>query len=135
MLLGELLNKTMASPQQSSGFASSLSKLSSAPQIQEKWWWQLGTQLPVWLTQLPDNLGKIFNQYRQPIISIALILAAGILLKVVLAVIAALNEIPIMTPTLKLVGVGYSSWFVNRYLLSSSTRQELSKIIQEVINK
>ncbi len=125
----------MASPQQSSGFASSLSKLSSAPQIQEKWWWQLGTQLPVWLTQLPDNLGKIFNQYRQPIISIALILAAGILLKVVLAVIAALNEIPIMTPTLKLVGVGYSSWFVNRYLLSSSTRQELSKIIQEVINK
>ncbi len=125
----------MTSPQQSSGFTSSLSKLSSAPQIQQKWWWQLGTQLPVWLTQLPDHLGKIFNQYRQPIISIALILAAGISLKVVLAVIAALNEIPLMAPTLKLVGIGYSIWFVNRYLLRSSTRQELSQIIQEVLNK
>ncbi|MBV8886140.1 MAG: CAAD domain-containing protein [Chroococcidiopsidaceae cyanobacterium CP_BM_RX_35] len=125
----------MASPQQSSEFASSLSKLSSNPQIQEKWWWQLGTQLPVWLTQLPDNFGKIFNQYQQPIISIALILAAGISLKVVLAVIAALNELPLMAPTLKLVGIGYSIWFVNRYLLKSSTRQELSQIIQEVLNK
>lgn len=125
----------MSSSQQSSGFSSLLSQLSSAPQIQEKWWWQLGTQVFAWLTHLSSNLGRVLERYGQPIIIIALILAAGISLKVVLAVIAALNEIPLIAPTMKLVGMGYSIWFVNRYLLRSSTRQELSQIIQEILKK
>ncbi len=38
-------------------------------------------------------------------------------------------------PTLNLVGIGYSTWFVNRYLLKASTRQELFQLIQNFLNK
>lgn len=53
---------------------SPVSKLSPPPQIQEKWWWQIGTQVPVWLAELPDYLGRLFNQYKQAIINVTLIL-------------------------------------------------------------
>lgn len=111
-----------------------LSKLSAPSQIQEKWWWQTGTQVPVWLAELPDYLGKLFNQYNQAIISLALILAGIITLRVVLAVMDALNNIPLLEPTFKLVGVGYCVWFINRYLLRAETRQELFQEIQGVLN-
>ncbi len=78
---------------------SPLLRLSSSPQIKEKWWWQVGSQIPVFLAQLPDYLGKLFNEYKQPSISVALILAAIITLRVVLAIIDALNDIPLLATT------------------------------------
>jgi hypothetical protein len=36
------------------------------------------------------------------------------------------NEIPLLAPTFELVGIGYASWFVYRYLLQASTRKELT---------
>ncbi len=107
-----------------------LSNQLSAPQINEKWWWRIGSQVSVWLGQLPDYLGRLFNQYKQALISLALILAAIITLKVVLAVMDALNDLPLLVSTFKLVGIGYTVWFVNRYLLRASTRQELFQLIQ-----
>lgn len=96
---------------------------------------RIGTQIANWLAQLPDLLSQIFNEYKQPIVSVALILAAIITLRVVLAVLVALNGIPLVAPTFKLVGVVYSSWFVNRYLLKASTRQELFQEIQGFLDK
>lgn len=101
---------------------------------QEKWR-RVGAQISEVLAQLPDNLGRFFSQYKQAIISISFILAAIVTLKVVLAVIDTLNGIPLLKPTLNLVGIGYSTWFVNRYLLKASTRQELFQLIQNFLNK
>ena len=112
-----------------------LSKLSSSPQIKEKWWWLLGTQIPVFLAQLPDYLGRLFNEFKQLIVTVALILAAIITLRVILAVIDALNDIPLLASTLKLIGISYSIWFVYRYLLRNSTRQELSQVIQGLLKE
>ena len=42
----------------------------------------------------------------------------------------ALNGIPLVSPTFELIGIGYSAWFVNRYLLKASNRQELAQEIQ-----
>ncbi|MBV9385221.1 MAG: CAAD domain-containing protein [Chroococcidiopsidaceae cyanobacterium CP_BM_ER_R8_30] len=67
--------------------------------------------------------------------SIGLILAAFITLRVVLAVIDVLNDIPLLAPALKLIGIGYSFWFTNRYLLRASTRQELSQLIQGFLKR
>ena len=119
------------SPNAMAAESSPPSKLLPPPEIQEKWWWQIGTQVAVWLSQLPDYLGRLFkSEYKQQIISVALILAAIITLKVVLAVMDALNDLPLLAPTLELIGVGYSAWFVYRYLLRTSTRQELFQTIQ-----
>ena len=43
-----------------------------------------------------------------------------------MAVLDALNDIPLVAPTFELIGIGYSVWFVYRYLLKASTRQELT---------
>lgn len=95
-------------------------------------WQRLGAQISDFLAQLPDYIGRFFNQYKQPIISLGLIFAAIITVKVVLAVIDALNDIPLLQPTFELIGITYSVWFVNRYLLQSSKRQELAQQIDEL---
>jgi len=106
-----------------------LAKLSPAAQSDEQWR-QIGTQVSGSLAHLPGNLGMLFNEYKQPITSVALIVAAIIMVKVVLAVLDVLNDIPLLVPSFDLVGIGYSVWFVNRYLLKASNRQELSQEIQ-----
>lgn len=95
-------------------------------------WQRIGTQVSEFLAQLPEYIGRFFNQYKQPIISLGLIFAAIITVKIVLAVIDALNDIPLLQPTFELIGIGYTAWFVNRYLLQASRRQELSDEIEKL---
>ena len=88
---------------------------------------RIGTQVSVFLAQLPNYIGRFFNEYKQPIISIALVVAGLIALRVVLTILVALIDIPLVAPTFKLIGMVYSVWFISRYLLKASTRQELSE--------
>lgn len=87
------------------------------------------------LVALPSDVGRLFNQYRQLIISIALIVGIAVALKVVLAIIDALNDIPLVAPTLELVGIGYSIWFISRYLVIASKRQELVQQTQVLLER
>ena len=112
-----------------------LSQLSPAPGINQKSWSLLGRQVSDWLGQLPESLARLWNQYRQALISVALILAAIIALRLVLAVLNAVNGIWLLQETLELVGISYSAWFAWRYLLKKSTRQELSQEIQGILNR
>lgn len=122
-----------ANPTTAEGMAATepapLAKLPPAPQTDEQWR-QVGTQISVFLAELPDYIGKFFNDYKQPIITVTLIVTAFIAVRVVLAVLDALNDIPLLSPTFELIGIGYSAWFINRYLLKASKRQELAQEIQ-----
>ena len=102
------------------------------PAAQEEQWRQIIKQTSVFLGQLPDYVSRFFNEFKQQIISFALIVAALIALRVVLTVLVTLNDIPLIAPTFKLVGMVYLGWFVNRYLLKSSNRQELYQEIQKL---
>jgi glutamyl-tRNA synthetase len=82
------------------------------------------------LAELPGILTRFFNQYRKPIVTVGLILAFGVGIKVTLAVIDALNDIPLLAPTFELIGIVYTAWFVYRYLLRASNRQELWTEVQ-----
>lgn len=82
------------------------------------------------LANLPEYLGSFFNQYKQPIINVGLFVAAILAVKIFLAVLDALNDIPLLSPFFELVGMGYAAWFTSRYLLKSSTRQELAGDIE-----
>jgi hypothetical protein len=77
--------------------------------------------------ELPEYLGEFFSEYQRPLTTLGLILASVITVKVTLAVLDAINDIPLLAPTFELVGIGYSAWFVYRYLLRASNRQELSE--------
>jgi CAAD domains of cyanobacterial aminoacyl-tRNA synthetase len=77
------------------------------------------------LSELPDYLSNFFADYQKPIVTVGLIVAGGITIKVTLGVLNTLNDIPLVAPFFELVGIGYTAWFVYRYMLKNSTRQEL----------
>lgn len=91
-----------------------------------------GEQVSRFLAALPDYLGTFFNQYKQPLVTLGIFVAAIIAVRVVLAILDALNDIPLVAPTFELIGIGYSAWFVYRYLLKASTRQELNSEITTI---
>jgi hypothetical protein len=108
--------------------AGTITKLQPPVQSQEEWR-KYGEQVSDFLATLPDYVGNFFNQYKQPLVSVGLIVGAIVAVKVLLAVLDSLNDIPLVAPTFELIGIGYSAWFVYRYLLKASTRQELTNEI------
>jgi hypothetical protein len=96
---------------------------------------QVSDKVSVFLARLPDYVGKFFNDYKPQITTVALILAAIISVKIVFAVLDAINDIPLIGTIFELVGIGYATWFVSRYLLKASTRQELSSEINTFKNQ
>jgi CAAD domains of cyanobacterial aminoacyl-tRNA synthetase len=101
--------------------------------IQKGQW--IFTQVKDFLSQLSENLGTLFRENQQLLINLGLIFGAIIAFRVSLAVISAINEIPLVAPTFELVGIGYSVWFISRYLLNTSNRQELGQKIQGFLDK
>lgn len=106
-----------------------ITKIQPSTQSQEEWL-KYGEQISSFLSALPEYLGTFYNKYKQPLIFAAVFVAAVVAVKVVLAVLDALNDIPLVAPTFELIGIGYSTWFVYRYLLKASTRKELTNEIQ-----
>ncbi|MBW4576075.1 MAG: CAAD domain-containing protein [Aphanothece sp. CMT-3BRIN-NPC111] len=93
-------------------------------------WKEWGQQVKQILAELPDYIGQFFSDNQRAIISLGLLFGGIVSLKLILAVLDAVNDIPLLAPTFELVGVGYTTWFVYRYLLQASTRQELSEEIK-----
>ena len=105
-----------------------ITKIQPSAQSQEQWL-KYGEQLSSFLKQFSENAGTFFNQYKQPLIVFAIGVAALIAVRVVLAILDALNDVPLVAPTFELIGIGYSAWFIYRYLLKASTRNELTSEI------
>ena len=105
-----------------------ITKLQPPAQSQDEWL-KYGEQISSFLATLPDYLGSFFNQYKQPLVTVGLIVGSIVGVKVLLAILDALNDIPLVAPTFELIGIGYSAWFVYRYLLKASTRKELTSEI------
>lgn len=95
-------------------------------------WQKIREQVINILSELPGYVSKFFGEYQKPIITIGLIVSTLVTIKVMLAVVDAINDIPLLSPTLELIGIGYSAWFVYRYLLRASNRQELVKEIRAI---
>lgn len=93
---------------------------------------QFGRQISTFLAELPEYLGSFFNEYKLPVISFALLVVTVTLLRLMLAVLDAVNDIPLLSPLLELTGIGYTIWFTSRYLLKGSTRQELGAQLNSI---
>lgn len=91
---------------------------------------QIGSQISHFLEQLPSYIKSFFKAYKSPIIGIALILATIVTLRLIIALIGALNDLPLFAATFEVIGIGFVIWFVYRYLLKASTRQEIFLEIQ-----
>ncbi|MGQ4649840.1 valine--tRNA ligase [Lyngbya aestuarii] len=92
----------------------------------------IGNQVAEFLAELPGGLGNFFGQNRREIVVVSVILAAIVALRVLLATTSALGEIPLVSGTFQLIGLGYSIWFLYRYVLRASNRKQLSAKIQSL---
>ncbi|OAY62210.1 protein CURVATURE THYLAKOID 1A, chloroplastic [Manihot esculenta] len=50
-------------------------------------------------------------------------------------IVGAINSVPLLPKIMELVGLGYTGWFVYRYLLFKSSRKELATDIEELKKK
>ena len=49
--------------------------------------------------------------------------------------VSAINSVPLLPKIMELVGLGYTGWFVYRYLLFKSSRKELATDIESLKKK
>ncbi len=98
--------------------------------------WQEWLQ-PVWdvLGKIPEMTGQFFADNQQPLISIGIIILGIVSVKILVAILDAINDIPLLAPMLQLVGMGYTAWFVWRYLWKASNRQELLSELDALKNQ
>lgn len=78
------------------------------------------------LGELPKYFGEFFQEYRRPLLALGLIFGAFISVKLTLAILDAINDVPVLAPLFELIGLLYSGWFIYRYLLKASNRSELA---------
>lgn len=84
-----------------------------------------GRQVSSAIEQLPKNVSNFWSAYQSLIVFLAWLLATVIVLKIAIAVLSVVHDIPLLSPILELVGLGYTGWFSVRYLIGYSTRQEV----------
>ncbi|HEY9673310.1 MAG TPA: CAAD domain-containing protein [Waterburya sp.] len=89
-------------------------------------WRQFGEKTSVLITDLQNSAGEFFENYKPLLGSLAWIFAILVSVKLTLALLDAINDIPLLDVSLELIGLGYVVWFIYRYLLTASSRQELS---------
>ncbi|MGL5130913.1 MAG: CAAD domain-containing protein, partial [Planktothrix sp.] len=83
-------------------------------------------EILAFFSELPENLGSFFKDYKRPLTTVGLIVAFLITFKILVGLVEIINEIPLIKPTFETVGLGYSAWFIYRYLLKADNRKELS---------
>lgn len=116
--------------------AGSLAPMSDSSSEQ---WREIADKTYSVLATLPEYIGKFFTEYRKPLVTVGLIFGSIVSVKLTLALLGAINDVPLLEPTFELVGLGYTIWFVYRYLLKASNRQELgqefNKLKEQVVGR
>jgi valyl-tRNA synthetase len=80
----------------------------------------------------PEENPGLLGNYKKPAITLAFVFAAFLVLRILSAVVNVVDHLLIIAPLLKLIGAGYTSWFVYRNLLKSGDRQRLVESIRQV---
>ena len=96
-------------------------------------WQQMFAQFSKYISL--DVIPNVFEQYKQVIAVILLFLGAIVAVKVTLAVLEVVHEIPLLAPTLELIGLTYSIWFTYRYLWEAEKRTELVEEFRKIKNQ
>lgn len=77
------------------------------------------------LSKMFDYIGEFISKYEKQLVNLLLFFLAIIAVRLILAVLGAINDFPLLSPLFELIGLGYTGWFVYRYLWKESNRQEL----------
>ncbi|GLT79726.1 hypothetical protein SLA2020_512030 [Shorea laevis] len=93
-------------------------------------------------TSTPVDAGELFTDLKEKWDAVenkstVLLYGGGAIVAVWLAsiVVSAINSVPLLPKIMELIGLGYTGWFVYRYLLFKSSRKELSTDIEALKKK
>lgn len=103
-----------------------LVKVESTPNATTEQLKQIWERVYVFLAGLPEYLTDFFGEYKRPLVTLGLIFGSVVSVKLTLAILDAINDIPLLAPSFELIGIAYTAWFIYRYLWKASSRQELS---------
>lgn len=92
-------------------------------QLREKLYWLL--------TVFPEQVGHFFGEYKQPLTTAAIVVASIPFVALAVAILEVIETIPLLAPTFELIGFGFSSWFIYRYLLFAKSRKEFVQNIDD----
>lgn len=84
---------------------------------------QIGRDISNFLQQLPKKIVDFSKEYKLQVISFAVLVVMVVFLRFVLAVINALNQIPLASTIFEVIGIGYTTWFVSRYFVAQTDKQ------------
>ena len=88
-----------------------------------------GKQLSATLEVMPSYLDNFWQVYKSLITFIGWVVASIVALKIVFAVLGAINDIPLLSPILELIGIVCGGWVTVRYLINAESRAELGRIL------
>ncbi|MBD2103313.1 CAAD domain-containing protein [Leptolyngbya sp. FACHB-261] len=113
-----------------------LTKLPPATSTQvgtdENQWQRVGERL-AWLTSdVPRQIANFLDRYQTPVKGLGIIALSIPFVVFTAALLRVIAVVPLLAPTLELVGFGYSAWFVYRYLLFADRRQELGTELDQI---
>lgn len=92
---------------------------------------QIWDKIYNFLAGLPEYLSEFFGAYRRPLVTLGLIFGSIVSVKLTLALLDAINDIPFLQPTFELIGLAYTAWFIYRYLRRAENRRELVSQIND----
>ncbi|HIK30525.1 MAG TPA: CAAD domain-containing protein [Oscillatoriales cyanobacterium M59_W2019_021] len=95
---------------------------------------EIKTQVLSVLSDLFTYAGQFFKEYQKPLTNIGLIVALLVAFYLLVAVVDAINDLPLLAPIFELIGIGYTIWFVRQYW-SAEARAQLWADIQTFIDK
>jgi hypothetical protein len=105
-------------------------KMPSTDSAKKEEWLQFGEKTSTFIAELQNSIADFFKQYQSLLGSLGWILFALITAKITLALLDAINDIPLLSVMLECIGLGYVIWFIYRYLLTATSRQELAGEVQ-----
>jgi hypothetical protein len=106
-----------------------MSDASSAGDSAEEMWQSLQFQANAFLETAKENFITLFRNNRQIFYALGWIFLTFFGIKILLAVMNAVDDIPFVTFFLKLIGLLYVVRFVQRYLVRANNRQEFIRMI------
>ncbi|MGD1903597.1 MAG: CAAD domain-containing protein [Geitlerinemataceae cyanobacterium] len=109
---------------------SAIAQVSSDDQLKE-----VKSQVLSILSDLFTYVGDFFAEYKKPLINVGLVVGALIAIYLVAAIVDAINDIPLLSPLFELIGIGYTGWFIFRFLLTAENRAEFSKMVGSFTDK
>lgn len=89
-------------------------------------------QVQAALASVPSTLGQMGADKSSLLVVLGLTLVSLPLLVLLASLLTVIHTIPLLAPLLQMIGVGYGVWFIYRYLLFASGRQELLALWQKL---